>query len=89
MDELNGRLVACQLTIADLANRNLWYGFVNRDFQRIKQDIGTAGVEYQLNDNVTLSSKFRRQQSLLDYVGTFAESPKIVGSIFSGLLRQQ
>ena len=65
-------------------NRNLWYGFVNRDFQRIRQDIGTAGVEYQLNDHVTLSSRFRRQQSLLDYVGTLAQGASFASAIPGG-----
>ena len=65
-------------------DRNLWYGFANRDFQRIRQDIGTAGVEYQLNDHVTLSSRFRRQQSLLDYVGTLAEGPTFATTIPGG-----
>ena len=65
-------------------NRNLWYGFVNRDFQRVRQDIGTAGVEYQLNDHVTLSSRFRRQQSLLDYVGTLAEAPSFATTLPGG-----
>jgi len=65
-------------------NRNLWYGFVNRDFQRIRQDIGTADVEYQLNDHVTLSSRFRRQQSLLDYVGTLAQGASFASAIPGG-----
>ncbi|MEI2733463.1 MAG: TonB-dependent receptor [Rhodoblastus sp.] len=65
-------------------NRNLWYGFVNRDFQKIRQDIGTAGVEYQLNDHVTLSSRFRRQQSLLDYVGTLAQGASFATAIPGG-----
>jgi len=65
-------------------NRNVWYGFVNRDFQRIRQDIGTAGVEYQLNDHVTLSSRFRRQQSLLDYVGTLAQGANLASAIPGG-----
>lgn len=68
-------------------NRNLWYGFVNRDFQKIRQDIGTAGVEYQLNDHVTLSSRFRRQQSLLDYVGTLAQGPTFNNVIPGGEVR--
>ncbi len=65
-------------------NRNLWYGFANRDFQRVRQDIGTVGVEYQLNDHVTLSSRFRRGQSLLSYVGTLAEQPTFLTGIPGG-----
>ena len=67
-----------------LVNRNTYYGFVNRDFQRVQQDFGTIGVEYRFNENLTLSTKFRRSQSLLDYVGTLAESPTTVGSAFPG-----
>ncbi|MFV0279309.1 MAG: TonB-dependent receptor domain-containing protein [Rhodoblastus sp.] len=65
-------------------DRNTWYGFLGRDFTRVRQDMGTVAAEYKLTDNITLSSKFRREQSVLDYVGTLAQGPSIVGSAFPG-----
>jgi catecholate siderophore receptor len=50
-----------------------YYGFVNRDFQEARQDIGTIDGEVRVNDFVTLSNKFRAEQSLLDYIGTIPE----------------
>jgi catecholate siderophore receptor len=64
--------------------RNTYYGFVNRDFQKIRQDFATVGAEYQVNDFITLTSKFRREQAFLNYVGTLAEAPSIAGSAFPG-----
>ena len=56
-----------------LVNRNTYYGFINRDFQKVKQDIGTITGEYKFNENVSLSTKFRKEGALLNYVGTLAE----------------
>ncbi|MFZ0422674.1 MAG: TonB-dependent receptor plug domain-containing protein [Xanthobacteraceae bacterium] len=53
--------------------RDTYYGFVNRDFQRVQQDFGTIDGEYRLNDFVTLSNKVRDERSILDYVGTIPE----------------
>jgi catecholate siderophore receptor len=50
--------------------RGNWYGFVNRDFQKAKQDFGTVTGEYKVNDNITLNSKVRAERSILDYIGT-------------------
>jgi catecholate siderophore receptor len=58
-------------------NRNTFYGFVNRDFQEAKQDIGSINAEVTINPDLTLSNKFRVQRSTLNYVGTIPESPKI------------
>ncbi|MBY0613657.1 MAG: TonB-dependent receptor [Beijerinckiaceae bacterium] len=57
--------------------RNTYYGFVNRDFQRTKQDIGTINGQYQFNDYLTVSNKFRLGRSVLDYVGTLPEAPNV------------
>src|SRR4029077_547269 len=46
--------------------RNTYYGLVNRDFQKTKQDIGTLGAEFQINDQLSISSKFREGQSILN-----------------------
>lgn len=53
--------------------RDTYYGFVNRDFQDARQDIGTINAEVRLNDFVTLSDTFRAEQSLLNYIGTIPE----------------
>src|ERR1700716_1181784 len=57
------------------ANRNNFYGFVNRDYYSIKQDIGTIGGEVAITPNLTLSNKTRVQRSVLDYIGTLPEAP--------------
>jgi catecholate siderophore receptor len=68
--------------------RNTYAGFVNRDFQNVRQDFGTQTMEYRVNENLVLSSKFREERSLLNYVGTLAQSPTIVGSnIFASTVR--
>ena len=58
-------------------NRNTFYGFVNRDFQRTQQDIGTINGQYEINDYLTVSNKFRLGRSVLDYVGTLPEAPNV------------
>src|SRR6202035_4269520 len=40
-------------------NRNNFYGFVNRDFYRVGQDIGTINGEVQITPDLTLSDKVR------------------------------
>ncbi|MEA2837003.1 MAG: catecholate siderophore receptor [Bradyrhizobium sp.] len=57
------------------ASRNNFYGFVNRDYQSIKQDIGTANVEVTISPELTLSNKTRLQRSVLDFIGTLPEAP--------------
>src|SRR5882757_1432472 len=57
------------------ANRNNFYGFVNRDYYSIKQDIGTFGGEIAITPDLTLSNKTRIQRSVLDYIGTLPEAP--------------
>ncbi|MGK3946523.1 hypothetical protein ABK046_50220, partial [Streptomyces caeruleatus] len=39
--------------------RDIWYGEVNRDFQKVRQDIGTTQLEVKLTPDVTFNSKFR------------------------------
>lgn len=57
--------------------RNTFYGFVNRDYQKAKQDIGSLNAEVFVTPDLTVSSKFRAQRSTLDYIGTLAEGPNI------------
>jgi catecholate siderophore receptor len=64
-------------------NRNNFYGFVNRDFSRIKQDIGTIGGEIVVTPDVTLTNKFRVQRSVLDYIGTLPESANLAAGTLS------
>jgi len=56
-------------------NRNNFYGFVNRDFFRTGQDIGTLNAEVQITPDLTLSNKTRESRSSQNYIGTLAESP--------------
>jgi len=58
-----------------IVDRNTYYGFVNRDFQKVRQNFGTLTGEYRVNENITISSKFRQEHALLNYIGTLAESP--------------
>jgi catecholate siderophore receptor len=57
------------------SNRNNFYGFVNRDFFKVKQDIGTINSEVYVTPDLMLSDKIRVSRSVNDYVGTLAESP--------------
>lgn len=68
------------------ANRNNFYGFVNRDFFKIGQDIGSINGEVQINPDLTLSNKFRVQRSVLDYIGTLPESPVIANPLSASAL---
>lgn len=51
-------------------DRNTYYGFVNRDFQKARQDFGTVNAEVKITPDITLSNKTRLERSVLDYVGT-------------------
>jgi catecholate siderophore receptor len=55
--------------------RGTWYGFVNRDYSKSTQDFGTVAAEVKVNDNITVSSRFRAERSVLDYIGTLPQSP--------------
>lgn len=60
--------------------RTVYYGATNRDFTKSAQDLGTADVEYRVNDRITLSNKFRGSDSLLNYIGTIPENPSCTGA---------
>jgi len=53
--------------------RDTYYGFVNRDFQKIQQDFGTLVATYQVNDFITIDNKMRDERSINSYVGTIPE----------------
>ncbi|QPF87514.1 TonB-dependent receptor [Bradyrhizobium genosp. L] len=55
-------------------NRNNFYGFVNRDFYRTGQDIGTINAEVQITPDLTISNKIRDSSSSQNYIGTLPES---------------
>ena len=60
-------------------NRNNFYGFINRDFYEVHQDIATINTEVQVTPDLTLSDKVRGSKSLLNYIGTIPESPNYAG----------
>ena len=60
--------------------RDTYYGFVNRDFQKVQQDFGTVVGEVKMNDYVTLYNEFRDERSVLNYIGTIPESPNTTSS---------
>jgi catecholate siderophore receptor len=61
-------------------NRDNFYGFVNRDFFSVQQDIGTLNAEVKITPDLTLSDKVRVSHSLLNYIGTIPETPSVVGA---------
>jgi catecholate siderophore receptor len=58
-------------------NRDNFYGFVNRDFFQVRQDIGTVNGEVHITPDLVLTDKVRASRSLLNYVGTIPESPNV------------
>ncbi|WGR96900.1 TonB-dependent receptor [Bradyrhizobium sp. ISRA443] len=61
--------------------RNNFYGLVNRDFFKVRQDIGTVNTEVQVTPDLVLSDKIRASRSLNDYIGTLAESPVVTNPL--------
>ena len=59
-----------------LVPANRWYGFINRDYQDTRQDLGTINVEAKLNDIFTVNNRVRYAKSFLGYIGTLAEAPR-------------
>ncbi len=68
------------------SNRNNWYGFVNRDFFQVKQDIATINAEVQVTPDLLVSNKTRASQSLLNYIGTLPEAPLIANPLSASTL---
>ena len=67
-------------------NRNNFYGFVNRDFYRVGQDIGTLNGEVQITPDLTLSDKIRVSRSTLNYIGTLPEAPVLANPLSASTL---
>jgi catecholate siderophore receptor len=57
-------------------SRNTFYGYVNRDYQRTRQDIGTTTAEYSFSDALKLTNRLRAERSTLAYIGTLPEAPR-------------
>ncbi|MDB5611149.1 MAG: TonB-dependent receptor [Bradyrhizobium sp.] len=68
------------------ANRNNFYGFVNRDFFSVQQDIGTINTEVQVSPDLVISDKMRASRSVLNYIGTIAESPVLTNPLSASTL---
>ncbi|MBU6459120.1 MAG: TonB-dependent receptor, partial [Bradyrhizobium sp.] len=58
-------------------NRNNFYGFVNRDFFEVHQDLATINTEVKVTPDLTITNKTRASQSLLNYIGTIPEAPNL------------
>jgi catecholate siderophore receptor len=63
------------------SDRNTFYGLLNRDFFEVHQDLATINTEVQITPDLTLSDKVRASRSLLNYIGTLAESPITTGPL--------
>lgn len=61
-------------------NRDNFYGFVNRDFFEVHQDIATVNAEVKITPDLTFSNKVRGSESLLNYIGTIPESANVVAN---------
>ncbi len=59
------------------SNRKNWYGFLNRDFYRTGQDIGSLNAEVQVTPDLLLTNRFRDSHSTQNYIGTLPENPQI------------
>ncbi|WBU28652.1 TonB-dependent receptor [Rhodopseudomonas palustris] len=55
--------------------RETYYGFVNRDFQKAKQDFGTVTGEFAITPDLTLTNRSRAAHSVLNYIGTLPSNP--------------
>jgi catecholate siderophore receptor len=68
------------------ANRNNFYGFVNRDFFQVGQDIGTINGEFHITPDLVVSDKIRDSRSVLNYIGTIAETPVLTNPLSASTL---
>src|SRR6202166_1127114 len=62
-------------------NRNNFYGFANRDFFEVHQDVGTINTEVHVTPDLVISDKVRASHSLLNYIGTIPESPLLTNPL--------
>jgi catecholate siderophore receptor len=69
--------------------RETYYGFVNRDFQKARQDFGTVIGELKITPDITLTNKTRLERSILDYVGTLPSNATATTATLSAQSRYQ
>ena len=69
--------------------RETYYGFVNRDFQKARQDFGTLNAEVAITPWMTVSNKTRVARSILDYVGTLPSNSTATTVTLSSQSRYQ
>jgi catecholate siderophore receptor len=62
------------------ANRDNFYGFLNRDFFEVRQDLATVNTEVKITPDLTFTDKVRTSHSLLNYIGTIPESPNVTAN---------
>jgi catecholate siderophore receptor len=67
-------------------NRNNFYGFVNRDFFRSGQDIGSLNAEVRITPDLLVTNKFRDSRSTQNYIGTLPESPVLANPLSASTL---
>lgn len=67
-------------------NRNNFYGFINRDFFKTNQDIGSLNTEISITPDLVLSNKLRVQESKQNYIGTLAENPVLANPLSASTL---
>jgi catecholate siderophore receptor len=67
-------------------DRHNFYGFVNRDFFRTGQDIGTLNAELQITPDLVVTNRFRDSSSSQMYVGTLPESPVLLTPLSASTL---
>ncbi|MET4514722.1 catecholate siderophore receptor [Bradyrhizobium sp. I1.7.5] len=58
-------------------NRKNWYGFLNRDFYRTGQDIGSLNAEVYVTPDLLITNRFRDSHSTQNYIGTLPEAPTL------------
>ncbi|MEH2469724.1 catecholate siderophore receptor [Nitrobacteraceae bacterium AZCC 2161] len=70
-------------------SRDTYYGFVNRDFQKARQDFGTFNAEVAVTPWMTVTNKTRLARSILDYVGTLPSNSTATTVTLSSQSRYQ
>ncbi|MGE0226443.1 MAG: TonB-dependent receptor [Acetobacteraceae bacterium] len=58
-------------------NRSNFYGLPNRDFQHNWQQMGTAGIEWNIRPDIILTSKLRYSYTQTDYVAMKPGTPNL------------
>jgi catecholate siderophore receptor len=62
-------------------NRDNFYGFVDRDFFEVHQDIATVNTEVYVAPDLVVSDKMRASRSTLNYIGTLPETPVLTNPL--------